>query len=537
MYRNRIGVVLGLSLVAQVVSALDRPLVPSNVLFEEVNGLVAVEAEFFAEQTNTETRRWYRTSAKETPDAGRDPDPPHVAGAGHSAYLEILPDTRKDHGEQLIVGENFSNEPGRLALLHYPVYFNSPGRYYVWVRAHSTGSEDNGIHVGIDGTWPESGRRMQWCQGKETWRWESKQRTREQHCGVPHGIYLDVEKKGRHTISFSMREDGFEFDRWLMTTDRNFSRPEGIGPKVRIREGTLPPPFPVVKTAAGPGDPSTRQPHGDGAVTIGGELRTWHNVTLTMDGPYAHELDKAVNPFTDYRMTVTFRHESGLNYTVPGYFAADGNAAETGADSGRQWRAHLSPDKPGVWTWSVAFVQGESVANMMMKGKPLPPYHGREGQFTVEKTDKQKPDMRARGRLQVVGGRYLRFAESGKFFLKCGADAPENLLAYRDFDGPFATDGHKDHFVKTWEPHIRDWREGDPTWRKGKGKGLIGAINYLASEGMNVFSFLPLNIGGDDRNVFPYTHYDERFRMDVSRLDQWQIVLAHGTRMGMFLHF
>ena len=61
------------------------------------------------------------------------------------------------------------------------------------IRAHSTGSEDNGLHVGIDGTWPETGRRLQWCAGKRTWRWESKQRTAEVHCGEPYRIYLDVE--------------------------------------------------------------------------------------------------------------------------------------------------------------------------------------------------------------------------------------------------------------------------------------------------------------------------------------------------------
>ena len=70
-------------------------------------------------------------------------------------YLEVLPDKRRNNKDKLIHGENFSNEPGKMALLVYPVHFNTPGRYYVWVRAYSTGSEDNGLHVGIDDTWPE----------------------------------------------------------------------------------------------------------------------------------------------------------------------------------------------------------------------------------------------------------------------------------------------------------------------------------------------------------------------------------------------
>jgi len=281
-----------------------------------------------------------------------------------------------------------------------------------------------------------------------------------------------------------------------------------------------------------------RGPDGDGSVRITGELKRWHKVTLTLAGPFAHERDERPNPFTDYCMTVTFRHESGSPvYTVPGYFAADGRAADTGARSGTAWRAHLAPDKTGVWTYRISFLKGKHAAVGGSGARPLAPYHGRSGRFTVAETDKTGRDLRAKGRLEYVGKRYLRFADTGEYFLKQGADAPENLLAYADFDGDFKRDGRKDDLVKTWRPHVRDWRPGDPTWAGGKGKGLIGAINYLASEGMNTFSFLTLNIEGDDRNVFPYVSYTDRLHMDVSRLDQWEIVFEHADRMGMFLHF
>ncbi|MHC4167533.1 MAG: DUF5060 domain-containing protein, partial [Planctomycetota bacterium] len=62
---------------------------------------------------------------------------------------------------------------------------------------------------------------------------------------------------------------------------------------------------------------------GDGSAKISGELKQWHKVTLTLDGPFARESGTDPNPFTDYRMTVTFRHESGSpSYSAPGYFAA-----------------------------------------------------------------------------------------------------------------------------------------------------------------------------------------------------------------------
>lgn len=270
-----------------------------------------------------------------------------------------------------------------------------------------------------------------------------------------------------------------------------------------------------------------------------GELKRWHKVTLTLDGPSSSET-ATPNPFMDYRLQVTFEHpESGTRMEVPGYFAADGNAANTSADSGDKWRVHLSPDHVGTWKYTVSMRQGKDVAvsDEANAGKVVESLDGLTGTFQIEETDKTGRDMRAKGRLDYVGKHHLQFAGSKEFFLKCGADAPENFLAYDQFDGDFANDGHKDQYVKSWQPHVRDWRDGDPTWQDGKGKGIIGAVNYLASQGLNAFSFLTMNIDGDDQNVFPYTHYDERVRLDCSRLDQWAIVLEHGTSRGMYLHF
>ena len=273
---------------------------------------------------------------------------------------------------------------------------------------------------------------------------------------------------------------------------------------------------------------------GNGSVAISGELRRWHKVTLTLDGPFASETGTP-NPFLDYRMDVTFTNGS-LTYLVPGYFAADGNAANTSATSGIKWRAHLSPDLTGTWTYTITFKSGSNVA-VNGGGSNVAPYHGTTGSFTVSQTNKSGIDLRGKGRLQYVGKHHQRFAGNGEYFLKQGADAPENFLAYQDFDGPFKNDGQGDQYIKTWSAHVGDWNTGDPTWQGGKGKGIIGAVNYLASEGLNAFSFLPMNIAGDDRNVFPYLNYNERNRIDVSRVAQWEIVFEHGTRKGMYLHF
>ena len=191
--------------------------IPGDIVFGESDGVVIVEAEHFHRQSLDAVRRWHVVSEREQPAAEPDGDPAHLAGASGGAYLEALPDTRRTHDDTLTRGENFSNEPGILAVLHYKVHFTNPGRYYVWVRAFSTGTEDNGIHVGLNGAWPDSGQRMQWCEGKYAWRWESRQRTKEQHCGVPGQIWLDVETPGVHEVLFSLREDGFEFDKFILS--------------------------------------------------------------------------------------------------------------------------------------------------------------------------------------------------------------------------------------------------------------------------------------------------------------------------------
>jgi hypothetical protein len=289
-----------------------------------------------------------------------------------------------------------------------------------------------------------------------------------------------------------------------------------------------------------------RQPDGRGEITISGELKQWHKVTLTVDGPFAHERDKEPNPFTDYCLTVEFVHESGApRYRVPGYFAADGNAAHSSAEAGTRWRAHLSPDKPGRWTYTVSFLRGP-LAALQDKPTGMPVIgHGRTGSFTIAPTDKTGRDFRAKGRLQYVGKHHLQFAGTGEYFLKAGADAPENLLAYADFDGTHSRKLNRQARpgealpagLKTWQAHVPDWRPGDPTWKDGKGKGLIGALNYLASKGCNAFSFLPYNVGGDGDDVWPFVEPTEKMHYDCSKLDQWGIVFDHATRLGLYLHF
>jgi hypothetical protein len=288
--------------------------------------------------------------------------------------------------------------------------------------------------------------------------------------------------------------------------------------------------------------------NGSGAVQISASPKQWHAVTLTLDGPWASETGTP-NPFLDYRMQVTF--SNGVKtYSVPGYFAADGLGAESNATSGSKWRAHLCPDTAGVWTYTISFTSGANVA-VASGGTVMPAYNGLNDDFTVAPTDKDPagPDFRGKGRLEVVNGeRYLRFVGSEDYFIKVGPDSPERLLAFTDFDGTSkhytASTTSPGVEPKDWQllpttrtDHVDDWQTGDPTWKGGKGKGLIGALNYLALKKMNTISFLTYNAGGDGKDVWPFVAYTEKVRYDVSKLAQWDVVFDHADKKGIHLHF
>jgi hypothetical protein len=191
------------------------PYLTFSQVFTEKNGKVMVEAEQFYSQEKDLTRKWYIID-KQSALLYKGVDTVQCAFAGENVFIAVLPDTRTTHDDKLIHEENFSNEPGKMAIVNYKIHFSDTGKYYVWVKAYSTGTEDNGIHVGLDGEWPESGQRMQWCEGKGQWSWASKQRTEANHCGEGKLIFLNITSPGDHIISFSMREDGFRFDKFSL---------------------------------------------------------------------------------------------------------------------------------------------------------------------------------------------------------------------------------------------------------------------------------------------------------------------------------
>jgi hypothetical protein len=145
-------------------------------------------------------------------------------------------------------------------------------------------------------------------------------------------------------------------------------------------------------------------------VKISAELKKWHSIYFDFSGPETSEND-SFNPFTNYRLDVTFTHKaSGKKYLVPGFFAADGNAANTSAAKGNTWRVIFTPDETGPWAYTVSFRKGEMIA---VSDDPLAGNTGKfmdklKGKFKVLPGDKVGKDFRAKGRLEYTGEHYLK---------------------------------------------------------------------------------------------------------------------------------
>jgi hypothetical protein len=268
-------------------------------------------------------------------------------------------------------------------------------------------------------------------------------------------------------------------------------------------------------------------------VVVEGEPIVWYPITLTMPGPQAAETNTSPNPFLDFRLQATFVGPSGERLSVPGFFDGDGQ----GGPQGNVWRVRFTPAAAGRWQYTASFRQGAGVAIQLEPEAGAawtsPPL---TGTIDVAPRDPQAPGFLKWGALRYVGKHYLKF-QDGPYWLRGGTDEPEDFLGYVGFNN--TPPSHR------YAAHVEDWRPGDPDWADGKGRAIIGALNYLAGRHVNSIYFLPMNIGGDGKNTWPFTSpqaargnaSNDNLHYDVGKLRQWEIVFGHAQRLGIFLHF
>jgi uncharacterized repeat protein (TIGR02543 family) len=272
---------------------------------------------------------------------------------------------------------------------------------------------------------------------------------------------------------------------------------------------------------------------------VEGLNKVWYPVTITFDGPSVSE---AATTFTNYRLDVTFTGPNSQQFIVPGYFAADGNAANTSATSGNKWRVKFTPDQAGTWSYTVSFLTGTNIAQSLVptggSGGTYP--DGVSNTFVISPADPNAPGFYSKGMLRYVGEHYLKFQGNNEWFVKAGPGSPENFFAYEDFDGTVDGGGATQNKsflgadgLHSYSPHNAEWNANDPEWQTGKGHGIIGALNYLSSIGANTLYLIPLTRNGDADDSWPWATENNFLVYDVSKLDQWAIVFEHMDRVGI----
>jgi hypothetical protein len=175
---------------------VDTPPPPSTSTgFQQdagANGLVVMEAESHDSNVNRNSKGWI------------------LVNQNGIQFMQAKPDT----GARIA-----SNYAATSPYVRFNVNFVKTGKHFLWLRALASGN-DNSVHAGNDGRASTTSENIS-VPVQKTWLWTNNAN------GTPASIMID--KVGVHTIEIYMREDGFSFDKVLLTTSGTYT-PTGSGP-------------------------------------------------------------------------------------------------------------------------------------------------------------------------------------------------------------------------------------------------------------------------------------------------------------------
>ncbi len=163
--------------------------------------LISMEAEYFDINKKTSSHQWVRTVL------------------GNSSNDDAMV-TTPDEGQ-------LAGTPQNTPMLSYMVYFNHPGKHYIWVRGlGDTNKSGNGnsdsIQIGLNGKLADTAYRID--QFPDSWTWS-------RHTPSNPVASLNVVNAGVNMVNIWMREDGLAIDKFVITSDPKFV-PTGFGPDV-----------------------------------------------------------------------------------------------------------------------------------------------------------------------------------------------------------------------------------------------------------------------------------------------------------------
>ena len=209
----------------------------------------------------------------------------------------------------------------------------------------------------------------------------------------------------------------------------------------------------------------------------------WSKVEITLQGPSSNGLSNSNNPFKE-SIDVVFTGPDGQKFQVPGFYDGDGK----GGMNGNVWKVRFSSNKTGQWSFT-------STSNNSL-------LNGYKGTFSVSTPSGNAKGFAKWGRLEYVGGHYLKFAD-GPYWLKGGADEPEDFLG---------------------DEVLGDWN------------GKKAAVDYLATKGVNSLYIMPHTVDGDGDNVWPWASKKDSEHFDVAKLAKWDDLFDHIQSKEIVLH-
>jgi len=260
--------------------------------------------------------------------------------------MKLTPDTRVTHNDALIPGQNFWNfADATTPYLSYTINVEVAGSYEVEVRALSKGTEDNGAHIWVNGSWAVE--RVQWCAGKNEWTWSDRVRTAANHCGELGRNVVNL-NAGDNFIRLGAREDGLFVDKFRFIPVGTVVDPEPIDSEHLV----------VLHHDNGP-DPDDLQ-----ALIANREiLNEFPEVDfMVVHGTQGHEFTNTVDG--------SLAHTRAL---FPGALDADNNYAQSVLTSATAWQLTLNAGKevyvaeggPSDFTSDVLReLQGRGVGNL-----------------------------------------------------------------------------------------------------------------------------------------------------------------------------
>lgn len=304
---------------------------------------------------------------------------------------------------------------------------------------------------------------------------------------------------------------------------------------------------------------------------ITGNNKVWQPIQIDFTGgPNLPQTNANPNPFTDFKLDVTFKSPTNEIFKVPGFYRGSGT-----------WAVRFTPDVKGIWTFSTSFRSGPTVAVSDSLG--LPGYcDGLTGEFNIQAADGNSTGFYKKGRLCIdtpftfVGGNITENTTWGRdgspyildqtvivsgdvtltinggavVMMKPGtyvkseaggkvhAIGPCKFIAYDSAaleaksyylktigDGKHwikgGTDSPEDFLAHSFTPH----------------GGVFGMLDYLKSRNVNSVYVLLMNIGGDGDNVYPYVSKTDLTHFDLAKLETWNQTFDYAQKSGVHLQF